>query len=217
MKNTIFFDLESLHLSTDYSDGWGEPVPHYLDEKTVLTDSNVFKMDLSLACTYDETQLRYWDDPTELLLYLTSDSVDQIVTFNGERFDFCLLLGCLDQPTKIDGKWQFGDGFKKFYDILCAKSIDLLLACQNSLGHRISLDQITSALFNQTKEIEATDFVKLLRHSSISEQIKAFNYLGMDVIQLQKIYGVAAEFGQCAYRNSLGEICKFKLEVPSLI
>ena len=217
MKNTVFFDTESVRISTDFADGWGEKVPTWWDPNKELTDSNVLRMDLSLACTYDNTQIKFWDDPTALLLYLTSDEVDQIVTFNGDHFDFCLLLGCLDEPKKEDGKWIFGEGFRTFYDKLSAKSIDLMLIAQQSLGHRISLDQITSALFNQKKEIDGTQFVPLLKHSNPSERIKAYNYLLCDCVQLYRIYGIAHEFGQCAYRNNLGEVVKFDMKVPSLM
>lgn len=217
MKNTVFFDLETLRLSSDFPDEWGKNETIQLDGfPPIKTQRNIFQMQLAMAGTRDKDRVRFWNDGQELLEYLLSDSVDQIVTFNGNRFDFCVLLGEMDPPN-FDSPTPYSELFMEALGILMNKSIDLLQIIEDQLGHRISLDQITSALFDDVKEIDGTQWLEYFMSEDLGQRTKAINYLLADVENLFKICGVILNFQMIAFTTNDGGTQKVHLEIPSIV
>lgn len=205
MINHCFVDIETQKISTDFPDSWGAPVMHFDDPTKELTDSNVPFMGFGYAATYDLHHMRLWTDPVQLLEYLASDEVQKIVTYNGERFDFNVLLGSLDAPVVENGVLSFSDAYQQFYRALACKSVDLAVHVKNAAGRRVSLNAIITAMFGYSKIGDGKDAWKFFISDDLDKRLLAINYLLDDVVQLFRIFGVAHELGQLAYRDNMGQ------------
>lgn len=215
MLNLCFLDTESQRVSQDFLDGWGEELKHWDSSGRSVGTSNILKMQLGAACTFDNDGMQLWSDPIELFMYLISPTVDRIVTFNGNRFDFSLILGDLvpDAYTNSALSLDFQEG----YQALENKSIDVLVEVEKSLGHRVKLDQITSALFDRTKQVDTVQWWSYFTSPDHVKRLQAVNYLIADAMQLYKVYGVGHELGELAYRDTLGNTQRFAVKLPTSV
>ena len=217
MKNYLYFDLETKKTSKDFQDGWGHSIPHFDGSGTTLSESNIFWMEMGVAATFDNHALRFWDSPVELLEYLVSDAVDHIVTFNGEGFDFNVLLAAIEPPQVSQAGYAFSDGYKQFYSILKGKSIDLLAIINSTLGHRVSLGNILQAMFDKGKVADGAMWWPMWNSQDPAQRMLAVNYLMDDVVQLRKVHGVAAELGQLAYMDKFNQLQVFNIKVDPIV
>lgn len=213
MLNLAFFDSESIKLAQDFPDGWGVEVPNPFGKP--WTQSNVPLMQFGMGCIYDNDGIRFYSDPMECLQTLLSPSVDAVVTFNGEGFDFHLLLGSIEPPEGSGAALKFGDGYLETYEALQAKSIDVLKVVTQAIGHRIKLDQLTSVLFDRKKEIDPVKWWPMY-NGTPEQRVVAINYLLGDVMQLYKVYAVGHELGELAFRDNLGVLKKFSVKMPTV-
>jgi len=211
IPNYAFFDLETRKLASHFSDGWGAEIELPDGSKT---QSNILRMEFGMACVFDNQGIRFYDDPMDCLVALMDGSVDALVSYNGERFDIPVLLGSAEDQF-AGGKLELTSGFKATYDLLKGKSIDLLRVVEGTLGHRVKLDQITQAMFDQKKEGSGETWWPDYNSGDLRLQTCAVNYLLGDVMQLYKIYGVAHELGKLAYIDQLGQPKRFDCKVPT--
>ena len=216
LPNIVYFDLETIKVSDDFEDKWGAAIQCWDDPTKKLTNTSILKMGFGVACTHDNDNTRLWRDPTELLLYLISDAVDAICTFNGEAFDFPVLIASIDDTSFDPEKHEFSDTFKNVYSQLKCKSLDLLVHIESSLGHRISLEQVKIAQQDTPKISSGKDFWRLFNSTNIDDRILSTNYLIDDVYRLKKIYAISEVFGLSAYRDALGNTKRFTLKLPTL-
>ena len=212
IPNYAFFDLETRKISTDFPDGWGADVGLPDGSKT---QRNILRMQFGVGCIFDNQGIRFYDDPMDCLAALLDDSVDAIIGYNTERFDLPVLLGSVDDQF-TSGKVQLTEGFKAAYGLLKAKSIDLLRIVEAVLGHRVKLDQITQVMFDHKKEQDGATWWPDYNSTDLQIRTRAVNYLLGDVMQLYKIYGVAHELGQLAYKDQMGQTRKFSIKVPTV-
>lgn len=213
MDNLCFLDIETKKIADDFPDKWGKPIPSWLEPDKEICATNILSMGFGVGATFDNKAMTFWTDSSELLLYLLSPSVDAIVTFNGSRFDFAVLLGDIE-PQGKDG--QVTESFKDTYNQLMAKSIDVMSEVERTLGKKVGLDSITSALFETKKDFDGKHWWKYYNSTSMQQRTDAINYLLGDVIQLYKIYGVASELGKLAYRDHLGNTHKFNINIKKV-
>jgi DNA polymerase elongation subunit (family B) len=216
LPNTIFFDLETQKLAEHFPDKWGEPIPHWSKPSKTLAHTNTLKMGFGIACTRDNNEAKLWDDPGELLMYLISDEVDVIVTFNGEAFDFNVLISSIETDGFDATTKQFSESYKQVYEQLEAKSIDVLVHIEKKIGHRVSLEAIKIAIEDKPKISSGTEFWPLFNSSKIEERVLATNYIIQDVYFLMKVYAIIHEFGIMAFRDSLGVTRRFEIKIPTL-
>ena len=77
-EQDIFFDIETLRLSSDVEGGW----------------SDIARFGLAVAITWDEeNQFRRWFEPDVKTLIFELGRFARIVSFDGDRFDFEVLRG----------------------------------------------------------------------------------------------------------------------------
>jgi hypothetical protein len=217
IPNIVYFDLETKKISSDFpkdaNEGWGEAITHWFPEEGELTKRNVFEFGFGLAATNDNQATKLWCDPYDLVSYLISPQVDQIVTFNGNHFDYMVLLGELDPPD-FSQPDPFSDTFKMIYDKLVGKSCDLLLEVTKVLGHRVGLDNLNRAMLNVQKEISGADFWKMYNSGDPVQHITSINYLISDVVNLYQIHQCAVALKQMCYFDAAGTMKKFDIELP---
>jgi DNA polymerase elongation subunit (family B) len=216
LPNTVFFDLETIKLSEHFEDKWGEPIPHWSKAGKTLAHTNTLKMGFGIACTRDNHTAKLWNDPVELLMYLISDEVDAIVTFNGEAFDFNVLISSIETEGFDSNSKQFSESYKEVYSKLESKSVDVLVHIDKTIGHRISLEAIKIAMEDKPKISSGTKFWGLFNSSNIEERVLATNYILQDVYFLMKVYAIVHEFGFIVYRDSLGVTRQFEMKLPNL-
>jgi hypothetical protein len=214
LLNACFFDCESLKLSTDFPDGWGSKITNFYEAGSDW-DSNVFFMGVGVAATHDNQSLKFWTKPVEILEYLLSDEVDAIVTYNGEHFDFPLLLGDIEPPVIENGQLVFSDTFKEMYRMLGRKSIDVCKHVKQVIGHPVKLSNLIQVLRGEGKLMDGTEWMSYFLSEDIDKRITAINYLVGDVIDLKCIYGVMVELHQYGYYDSLGNLKVFSIRIPT--
>ena len=215
VPNICYLDSETRDLFDDVG-GRGEDVGHWLSDDFKFSSSGIFNLSFGMAATYDNAGLRFWLDPLELIQFLVDDSIDMIVTFNGDSFDFPMILSQVEKPEKVSGAWQFSEGFQTFYTMLGKKSVDVLVECEKVLGHRVKLDQLIQAMFGKRKEMDGADWWKFYTSGDLEKNTKAVNYLIADVLDLYKIYAVAHEMGKLAYMDNVGQARPFDIKIPTL-
>ena len=211
VPNIVYLDTETKNLFDDVG-GRGVDIKHWLSDDIVLTSEGILKLAFGIAATYDNEGLRFWSDPAELLGYLLDEKVDHIVHFNGTTFDIPMILAQVDPPKIEGGKAIFSESFQMCYDLIGTKSTDILVKCEEVLGHRISLDSIIQGCFGRSKIMSGADWWKYYTSGDILKQTTAVNYLIGDVLDLYKIHSIGLELGQLAFTDSGGKKNSFKVE-----
>ncbi len=215
VANVVYLDSETKNLFDDVG-GRGRDIAHWLSDEFILTQEGVCKLAFGIASTYDNRGMKFWHDPSELLEFLMSEEVDVIITFNGEAFDFPMIISQLAPPEEKDGKLILPEPFQEIYSRIGEKSLDLMVKIEEVLGHRISLDSIKTAMFNETKTASGADFWKMFTSDDITKRIAAINYLMADVLDMYRIFGVAHELGQLAYLNQASQVTIFDIKLPDV-
>lgn len=214
--NYCFYDSESKKLSSDFSDGWGKEVPSFIEGEKVICQSNVPKMEFGFGTIYDDNKIRIETDPEAILAYFLSDDIDAIVSYNGEQFDFILLLSAIDPPEEVNGKLVFSEAFQEIYKQLLKKSLDVNKIVHKALGHRLKLSSLTSSMFQTTKLLAGTAIWEYYNSGDINKITQAINCCLDDVFQLYRVFGVAKTMGQLAYNDSMGNMKVFDVTIPHL-
>src|ERR1700723_4236903 len=96
LPNIVFFDLETRFVSDDFPDKWGTSIFHWNEPTRKVATTSIIRMEYGVACTTDNDGTKLWNDPMELFIFLISAEVDAICTFNGESFDFPVLISSID-------------------------------------------------------------------------------------------------------------------------
>lgn len=142
--------------------------PVVQDSKQQFRDiqSGVLALKLSVAATMTDETVRVWQDSYELVKYLLD--FDQIVTFNGERFDMPLLVADIIKninPDITDPQVIIEqDDFYKLYVELYNRSYDLYSVTKQASGSIFSLANIAEATLKFTRAhtiVTATEYLRM--------------------------------------------------------
>lgn len=150
----IYLDVETQRLAEEVEGGW----------------DNIRAFGLAVAVTWDaESGFRDWYEPEAGGLLRTLGEFDQVVTFNGERFDLTVLS-------------EYGDvrGLKE-------KSFDVLRDLKRRLGYRIKLESLAEATLGRRKTGSGLDAVRWWRSGEAALRQRVVDYCRSDVELLRDI------------------------------
>jgi DEAD/DEAH box helicase domain-containing protein len=149
--------------------------------------SNIRSMGFAAGVNYDVNIKRYerfTEAQTDDLINLLNRS-DHIIGFNLIRFDFEVL-----RPY----------GFNPSKEIL-SKSTDLLLDLYQSLGFRISLNNLAQATLGEMKLADGLAAVRWFREGNLD---KVFDYCEQDVRVTHDLWRFGALHGSVYYKDRRG-------------
>jgi DEAD/DEAH box helicase domain-containing protein len=150
----IYLDVETQRIAEEVQGGW----------------DNIRAFGLSVAVTWDAAnEYREWYEPDAGRLIGELRAFDRIVTFNGLRFDFEVLLA-------------YGDVRE-----LRGKSLDLLQDLKRRLGFRVSLQNLAQATLGKGKTASGLDAVKWWRSGDPALRQRVVDYCRMDVEILREV------------------------------
>lgn len=154
------------------------------------------QLGVSVAVTYDYIKgFKYWEegDLHELFQYISNFQF--VIGYNLLDFDYQVLF-----PYDHDN----------LLSDIEEKTIDLLSLIESSLGHRISLDDISSATLGRKKTGSGLEAVKLWKRGQI---VKLKKYCAQDV-QLTVSLFEYAQLNGCLYYTKNGFKRKIDLKLP---
>ena len=144
--------------------------------------NNIHKMKLAVGVTYEvhsrKTRIYYEEDAPMLIKAL--EMADMVIGFNLVGFDYTVLhpYGLVD-PKKI-------------------KTLDLMLEIQNVLGHRLSLQALTSATLDAEKTADGLQSVQWVKQGKMDLVTK---YCQMDVELTKDLYLYGKQNSYVLYEN----------------
>jgi uncharacterized protein YprB with RNaseH-like and TPR domain len=151
----IVLDVETQYLSDEIPGGW-DSIPDFL---------------LAVAVTWDRAhEFRVWREADAKNLIAEINNADQILTFNGNRFDFKVL----SHYGRVKGVRD--------------KSIDLCAFIKKHTRKRISLDSVAKATLGTSKSMSGIEAVHLWRTGDPLKQQEVVEYCKRDVEILRDIY-----------------------------
>lgn len=174
--HTIYLDLETRALAADLPGGWPE----------LLGGAGGISIAVTIA---DSGETKYWDDHNVEALAFYLESADTVVTYNGTRFDLCIIAALAGRHLNL----------QRHYDL-----------CREISGPRCSLDSLAKGTLGVGKNNDALLAPTLARQGKWAELV---SYCHNDVILLQKLYHYAQEHGMIIDADGLERRVKIEQEV----
>lgn len=129
----------------------------------------VIDLSFGLAATMEDTAVQIWKEPLELVGYLLS--FDEIVTFNGDKFDFPLLsaeAARAGNPNLVDPRVIIQDAvFCDLYSRFAARSRDVLSVIKQHTGSVVGLANAAHATLDVQKKHKLVDTIALLQNRDL--------------------------------------------------
>ncbi len=168
------------------------------------------------GAVHDNDGVRFYGDAEALLQLLLA--ADCIVTYNGEYFDFPLLIAAyLETQEVYNENTGFSLEFREIYETLITKSLDLSIYIQKALGHTLPFNSIRKVLCSE-KNMCGTEFAGKFLSENPFERLDAINYLIGDVLDLYKVHGCGVYNGKLAYIDqATGEKIGFNIQFPPML
>ena len=151
----------------------------------------ISQMGMSVGVTYSTTRNGYaiYDEPRVHDLIRELQRADLVVGFNNLRFDYEVLHGY----TPLD--------------LRQLPTLDMLVALQEKLEHRLSLDSIATATFGVEKTAEGMQAIEWFKQGKL---IDIAEYCCYDVKITRLVHEYGTQNHQLLYHNRFGK----KLTVP---
>jgi DEAD/DEAH box helicase domain-containing protein len=148
-------------------------------------------MRMSVAVTYNTAQgaYRIYSEKQVDDLLTELQRADLVVGFNNLRFDYEVLHAYTT------------------FDLRQLPTLDMLIALQNTLQHRLSLDAIVTATFGVEKTAEGMQAIHWFREGKLLEVAE---YCCYDVKLTRLVHEYGAQNRQLHYHNKFGK----KMTVP---
>ncbi len=158
----LVLDVETQYLSDEVPGGW----------------SAVEKLKVALVVTWNEADgMRVWYEADIQRLLEETRKYDPIVTFNGERFDFRVLIAY----GKVDHLYR--------------ASRDMLARLREKLGFRVKLDSLASSTLGRSKTGSGVQSVEWWRSGDPALRQKVVDYCMKDVELTRDLYLFGREKG----------------------
>jgi DEAD/DEAH box helicase domain-containing protein len=143
-------------------------------------------MRMSVAVTYSTAQggYRIYSEKQVDDLLTELQRADLVVGFNNLRFDYEVLHGYTT------------------FDLRQLPTLDMLIALQNTLQHRLSLDAIVTATFGVEKTAEGMQAIHWFREGKLLEIAE---YCCYDVKLTRLVHEYGAQNRQLYYNNRFGK------------
>jgi DEAD/DEAH box helicase domain-containing protein len=143
-------------------------------------------MRMSVAVTYNTAQGAYkiYSEKQVDDLLTELQRADLVVGFNNLRFDYEVLHGYTT------------------FDLRQLPTLDMLIALQNTLQHRLSLDAIVTATFGVEKTAEGMQAIHWFREGKLLEIAE---YCCYDVKLTRLVHEYGAQNRQLYYNNRFGK------------
>ena len=153
--------------------------------------SNITRMGMSIGVTYNTKagEYRIYGEKQVDDLIKDLQRADLVVGFNHLRFDYEVLHAYTT------------------FDLRQLPSLDIMIELQNTLSHRLKLDQIASATFGLEKTAEGMQAIQWFKEGKL---LDIAEYCCYDVKLTRLVHEYGAQHHQLFYNNRFGK----KLSVP---
>ena len=185
-----FFGCTLLQIRNDF--GVAKKNIVYFDLETQKTAADVGgwnhkdKMLMSVGVTYSTARDSYQIYPESRVedLIVELQRADLVVGFNVEKFDYGVLMGytILDLPTSL-------------------QTLDMLLAVEAKIGHRLKLEALAQASLGVGKIADGLDAIRWYREGKLLEIAE---YCCFDVKVTKLVHEFGAKHGHLLYHDRFG-------------
>lgn len=169
MKPFLVLDVETQRASFEVEGGW----------------NNIADFGLSVAITMTEkAEIESWTEDNVKFLIERIEKAEQVITFNGIRFDYEVLRPYGLMP-----------------EIIYPVSYDILKEITTALGHRLSLQNVATATLEEPKTGDGLQAVELWKEGRVMEVIR---YCINDVDITRRLYLHILDYREIYYYDRTG-------------